>query len=102
MPSPLSLTYPITNTRPLWTCTRMIIVPADKGRATVVLSKEKYIQKMRQITDDDSKYHILQKDPTVKTENKISDALKRLKQKGYIDDKLHDRLTPHYSNPPQL
>ena len=25
----------------------IIIVPADKGRATVILSKEKYIQKMR-------------------------------------------------------
>ena len=80
----------------------IIIVPADKGRATVVLSREEYSQKMRQITDDDSKYRILRKDSTVKTESKISEALKRLQQKGYIDDKLRDRLTPRYSNPPQL
>ena len=80
----------------------IIIVPADKGKATVVLSKEEYIQKMRQITDDDSKYRILRRDPTVKTENRISDALKRLQQQGYIDEKLRDRLTPRYSNPPQL
>ena len=58
----------------------IIIVPADKGRATVILSREEYIQKMRQITDDDSKYRILRKDPTVKTESKISEALKRLQQ----------------------
>ena len=45
---------------------------------------------------------ILRKDPTVKTENRISDALKSLQQHGYIDDKLWDRLTPRYSNPPQL
>ena len=71
----------------------IIIVPADKGRATVVLSREEYIQKMRQIIDDDLKYRILQKDPTVRTENKISEAMKRLKQKGYIDDKHRDCLT---------
>ena len=84
--------WPLTSTQ----------LTADKGRATVVLSKEEYIQKMRQVTDDDSSYRILCRDPTVKTENRISDALKRLQQQGYIDEKLRDHLTPRYSNPPQL
>ena len=80
----------------------IVIVPADKGRATVILNRDEYIQKVGEVIDDDSKYRILRRDPTVKTENKISNALKYLQQQGYIDDKLHDRLTPRYSNPPQL
>lgn len=57
---------------------------------------------MRQVIDDDSKYRILHRDPTVKTENRIYDAVKWLQQQGYIYEKLRDRLTLQYSNPLQL
>ena len=52
-------------------------MPADKGKATVSLNKDEYIQKVREVIDD-SKYCILRRDPTVKTENTISHALKHL------------------------
>ena len=67
-------------------------MPADKGKATVILNKDEYIQKVREVIDDDSKYRILRRDPTVKTENRISHALKHLQK--YIDDTLLDHLTP--------
>ena len=72
----------------------IVIVLADKGRATVILNRDEYIQKVTEVIDDVSKYRILRRDPTVKTENRISDALKSLQQHGYIDDKLRDHLTP--------
>lgn len=48
-------------------------MPANKGRTT--LHKE-YIQNTRKLKKDDTQYHILSKDPTVKTENKISKEVK--------------------------
>ena len=53
-------------------------MPADKGKATVSLNKDEYIQKVREVIDDDSKYCILRRHHTVKTENRISHALKHL------------------------
>ena len=51
---------------------------------------------MREVIDDVSKYRILRRDPTEKTENRI------YPEKPLTDDKLRDRLTPRYSHPPQL
>ena len=36
----------------------IVIVPADKGRATVILNRNEYIQKVREVIDDVSKYCI--------------------------------------------
>lgn len=80
----------------------IVIIPADKGRATVLLNKEKYIQKMEAIVNDETKYRGVKQDPTTRTENKVTDAMKCLQSKEYISDRLYDRLAPHYTNPPQL
>ena len=47
----------------------IVIIPADKGRATVLLNKEKYIQKMEAIVNDETKYRVVKQDPTTRTEN---------------------------------
>ena len=80
----------------------IVITPADKGRATVLLNKEEYIQKMEAIVNDETKYRVVKCDPTTKTENKITDAMKGLRSQGYINDKMYDCLAPRYTNPPQL
>ena len=79
----------------------IVIVPADKGRATVILDKSDYTRKMMQILEDD-KYTTLKRDPTVKTENRIVKTLKRLCSEGHLDEKMCDLLTPRYSSPPQM
>ena len=79
----------------------IVIVPADKGKATVVMDKTDYDTKMRAILQDDQ-YRPLPRDPTVKVENKIADTLKRLRNQGHLDHKLCDFLIPRYSTPPQM
>ena len=66
------------------------------------MNKEEYIQKMEAIIDDESKYRVVKRDPTTRTENKITDAMKRLLSQGFISDRMYDRLAPRYTNPPQL
>ena len=80
----------------------IVLVPADKGRATVIMDKEEYTQKMKRILDDADKYRIIKRDPTLKIEKKITESLKHLRKEGYIDDRLCDSLTPRYSEPPQM
>ena len=79
--------------------TSIVILPADKGRASVVMNKEYYASKMQWVLRD-GKYTALHRDPTVRTERKIAEHLKSLQDDGHIDDRLRDRLTPRYSNPP--
>ncbi|MDA8010421.1 MAG: reverse transcriptase domain-containing protein, partial [Alphaproteobacteria bacterium] len=79
----------------------IVIVPADKGKATVVMDRMDYDTKMSAILQDDQ-YRPLPRDPTVKVENKIVDTLKRLRNEGHLDHELYDFLTPRYSTPPQM
>ena len=81
--------------------TNIVIVPADKGRATVILDKQDYTLKMMETLKDD-KYSILRRDPTVRIENKIANTLKRIRNEGHLDEKLCDFLTPRYSSGPQM
>ena len=64
----------------------IVILPADKGNATVVLDRTKYEKKMNKLLEDET-YKTLSKDPTSKVESRISKALKQLESKGYILDK---------------
>ena len=47
----------------------IIILPADKGRSTVLLNKRYYQQKMSALLDDDKTYGKLVSDPTKSFEN---------------------------------
>ena len=42
----------------------IMILPADKGRATVVLDKVEYDEKVRQMLSDEKTYEKLKRDPT--------------------------------------
>ena len=79
----------------------IVIVPADKGKSTVVMDRMDYDTKMRAILRADQ-YRPLPRDPTVKVENKIVDTLKRLRNEEHLDHKLCDFLTPRYSTPTQM
>ena len=79
----------------------IVILPADKGRATVVMNSEDYTSKMEKILNDD-KYRPLRRDPTLTIEKKVTKSLKLLHSDGHISDKLLDQLTPRYSDPPQM
>ena len=54
----------------------IVILPADKGNATVVMDREDYRQKAHEILDD--RYQVCKKDPRAKLERRIHEQLKTL------------------------
>ena len=71
-----------------------VILPADKGNATVVMERKDYDRKVRGLLDDTSTYYKLPKDPTPTQESKISRKLKALHNGKEITARLYNRLRP--------
>ena len=57
----------------------IVILPADKGRMTVVMDKPDYIDKAKALLNDTNIYRRLQEDYTKKLANQINTTLKKLK-----------------------
>ena len=79
----------------------IVILPADKGNATVVMNRRDYDGKIETMLEDGT-YKRLVKDPTAKIERKIDTTLKQVEKKGEIPRQKRLHLTPHSSAPPQL
>ena len=84
----------------------LVIVRPDKGRATVILTRDEYVQKMLTILQDQSKFVCLgpcdEFDCTLKTEKKLQSYLKRLRTRKEISLDVYDRITPTGSARPRL
>ena len=70
-----------------------VILPADKGNATVRITREDYDRKMRGMLDT-ATYKRLKKDPTATQEGKLSQRLKGLEKDGEITGQLYHQLRP--------
>ena len=62
-----------------------VILPADKGNATVMMRRDDYDTKMRGILDT-ATYRQLKKDPTATQEGKLSRRLKRMEKDREITE----------------
>jgi len=80
----------------------VMILPADKGRATVVLDKAEYEEKVLRMLSDGKTYEQLKKDPTASYKRKLVAILTRLKDEGKLSDELYSRLYPTSEKIPQL
>ena len=80
----------------------LMILPADKGRATVLLDRAEYDRKMQAMLDDERTYQKLKKDPAPALERKMNALLLSLNRKGGIPDKLYDTLRSTAGRNPQL
>ncbi|KAI8495111.1 hypothetical protein Bbelb_270970 [Branchiostoma belcheri] len=78
----------------------ILILPADKGRCTVVLDREQYDRKVQDLLGDKDTYTSLKKDPTNKFKGKISSALKKLQTEGVLDRPSYLQLNPTTEQPP--
>ena len=67
-------------------CT-IVILPADKGNATVVMDRKNYVKKMDDMFKDEA-YGKLKKDPTKTVEAKVSKVLRRWEKDKHIRRKL--------------
>ena len=77
----------------------IIILPADKGNATVVMDREEYSNKLADLIGYGG-YCKVKKDPTLKTENKLSQILG--KNKDLIPQTKYRQLIQHYSKLPHI
>ena len=77
--------------RTLQTNDQIIILPADKGNATVILDKDEYERKARDLLSHPP-FRKVDKDPTKRNEYRVNDTLKRLLTRRAIDRVTYDRL----------
>ena len=80
----------------------IIILPADKGRATVLLNREDYKTKLLDLLKDTKTYKRLKKDPTSSYSNKLIAVLQSIKDSGNMDQPTYRRLYPTAADPPQV
>ena len=84
----------------------LVITRPDKGRATVILTKDSYLEKMMEILNDRSKFLSLgpvsKFDQTVKTEQNLRRTLKRLLESKEIPEPVYNRVVPVGSVRPRM
>jgi hypothetical protein len=73
----------------------VIILPADKGRMTVVMDKSDYTNKAKALINDTNTYQPLDTDPSKTTVNRINTKLKTLKDQDKLSKQIYDRVRPN-------
>ena len=79
-----------------------VILPADKGRVTVVMDKTDYHDKMDALVNDKQTYEELKRDPTPALQRKLNSTLLTLKKTNAIDTQRYYRLRCSVPQPPKL
>ena len=79
----------------------IVIRPADKGNATVILDQADYVAKMEHLLEDRA-YRKVQQSPMSRVEAKVSTTLKECEHKGHITSKKCLTLAHQFSSPPQI
>ena len=80
----------------------ILILPADKGRVTVVMDKTDYHDKMDELVNDKQTYEVLKRDPTPALQRKLNSKLLQLKKADAIDIRRYNRLRCPVPQPAKL
>ncbi|BHF79351.1 hypothetical protein SprV_0702247100 [Sparganum proliferum] len=72
----------------------IVIVPADKGRATVVLDKSEYVTKAQELLNDNQSYKVVDTDPMKTLVGKINKSLNRMRNQKAISEKDWRQMKP--------
>ena len=80
----------------------IVILPADKGRVTVVMDKKDYTDKMDSLVNDKQTYEPLKRDPTPALQRRLNGKLLDLKKTETIDIQLYYRLRCRVPQSPKL
>ena len=80
----------------------IVILPVDKGRATVVMNRSDYSAKMQAMLDDRDTYQPLSKDPTSSLESKMNHVLLKLRREERPSDRTYDQLRSSAGRVPRL
>ena len=77
------------------------ILPADKGRTSVVLNTDTYHDKMKTLIET-SPYQLLNKDPTDRLSRKLTEKLLSLKRSGHLSETVYNKIKPRHKQPPRI
>ncbi|XP_078347130.1 uncharacterized protein LOC144632375 [Oculina patagonica] len=80
----------------------IVILPADKGRTTVILNKQDYHTKVKALLDDTNTYEKLTSDPTGSIKNKLIQTLRNWRKEEKIPGYLYNQLYPTAENVPKF
>ena len=78
-----------------------MVLPADKGRASVVMDTDTYRAKMSTLIEN-GPYQLLNKDPTDRLTRKLSEKLLTLKRSGYLSEAFYNKIRPRHKQPPKI
>ena len=79
----------------------IMILPADKGRASVVLDTNTYHDKMKTLIET-GPYQLLNKDPTDRLSRKLTEKLLSLKRSGHLSESVYNKIRPKHKQPPRI
>ena len=77
-----------------------VFLPADKGSATVVMRREEYEAKMRELNECPT-YRCIRQDSTAMHETRLNRILRSLREDDEITEGLYHELRPTGSQPPE-
>ena len=77
----------------------IIITKPDKGNGIVIVSKLDYLNKMKLLLSDSTKFKLLSHNPTEAREDSLSSYLRKLKKDGIIDDTVFQKILASGSSP---
>ena len=79
----------------------IMVLPTDKGRASVVMDTDTYRAKMSTLIEN-GPYQLLNKDPTDRLTRKLSEKLLTLKRSGYLSEAVYNKIRPRHKQPPRI
>ena len=78
-----------------------MVLPADKGRVSVVMDTDTYHTKMSSLIEN-GPYQLLNKDPTDRLTRKLSEKLLTLKRSGHLSEAVYKKIRPRHKQPPRI
>ena len=78
------------------------ILPADKGRATVLLNTKDYEDKIDLLLSDTNTYEKLNRDPTATYKRELIDIIRKWQKEDPIPQPLKDRIHPTAEETPKM
>ena len=79
----------------------IMVLPADKGHASVLMDTDTYRAKMSTLIEN-GPYQLLNKDPTDCLTHKLSEKLLTLKRSGYLPEAVYNKIKPRRKQPPRI
>ena len=76
----------------------IVTIKADKGNTTVIMKRSEYIEKTKQLLDDDAIYRTTNKDPIKALQKTITLLLMKWKNHKFITDGIYQILKPENCN----